>query len=214
MQKILFAAILSLSLMVCLSSCVAPTYSPRAHARGSGLDDASAGVAAANEGKYDDAIRLLTKAIASGELSQEELSRAYNSRGLSWDKKGDYDKAIADYSKAIMIDPKYVEAYNNRGSACDKKGDYDKAIADCSKAIELDPMYAEAYNNRGIAWAMKVDYDKAIVDFTTAIKINPKDANAYFNRGLARNKKGEHDKAKDDFDEAIEIDPELRQRKE
>ena len=35
---------------------------------------------------------------------------AYNDRGLIWYAKQVYDKAIADYSKAIELDPKYASA--------------------------------------------------------------------------------------------------------
>lgn len=46
-------------------------------------------------------------------------------------QKGDYDKAIADCSKAIELDPKLAEAYVYRGVVFCEKGDHDKAIADC-----------------------------------------------------------------------------------
>jgi tetratricopeptide (TPR) repeat protein len=142
MKKILFVAILLLSLMVCLTS---PAWAD-------GWDDAKAGIAAANEGNYDKAIRLYTIAIESGELSQENLSKTYNNRGLAWEKKGNYDKAIADYTKATEIDPRYTKAYGNRGVAWEKKGNYDKAIADYTKAIEIDSRYGSAYNS--LAWVM------------------------------------------------------------
>ena len=66
--------------------------------------------------------------------------------------KGDYDKAIADFTEAIRLNPKIAKAYNNRGLAYENKGDYDKAIADCTEAIRLDPKFAEAYHNRGAAY--------------------------------------------------------------
>ena len=35
---------------------------------------------------------------------------AYGSRGLAYETKGDYDRAIADYSKAIELDPNLAPA--------------------------------------------------------------------------------------------------------
>ena len=52
-------------------------------------------------------------------------------------KKGDYDQAIADYTQAIRIDPKYTEAYNNRGIAYRKKGNDAKANLDFAEAKRL-----------------------------------------------------------------------------
>jgi tetratricopeptide (TPR) repeat protein len=41
---------------------------------------------------------------------------AYNNRGLAYYGKTDYDRAIADYDKAIDVNPRYVSAYIDRGS--------------------------------------------------------------------------------------------------
>jgi tetratricopeptide (TPR) repeat protein len=96
MQRILFVGFLLLSLMVCVTT---PVWA-------GGLDDANAGIAAYAGGDYDNAIRLYTKAVASGELSRENLSIAYYNRGLAWEKKGDLNKAKADHDKAKEINPK------------------------------------------------------------------------------------------------------------
>ena len=53
--------------------------------------------------------------------------------------QGDYDGAIADYSRAIELDPDDAAAYYNRGNAKSELDDYHGAIADYSRAIELDP---------------------------------------------------------------------------
>ena len=98
-------------------------------------------------------------------------------------KKARYERAIADFNKAIEINLDDADAYNNRGEAYRHKGDYDQAIADFDKAIELNPDLAKAYNNRGFAYAGKGDNDRAIADFDKVIELNP-DAEAYYNRGI------------------------------
>jgi len=50
---------------------------------------------------------------------------------------GDFDKAIADSTEAIRLDPTLAGAYNNRGLAYAEKGDFDKAVSDYSEAIRL-----------------------------------------------------------------------------
>ncbi len=54
----------------------------------------------------------------------------------------DYRGAIADYNKAIELDPTEATAYNNRGHVKLNLEDYRGAIADCNKAIELNPTFA------------------------------------------------------------------------
>jgi tetratricopeptide (TPR) repeat protein len=59
-------------------------------------------------------------------------------RGLANAKKGDAAGAIADYTRAIEINPGWSQAYLSRGVARDQTGDLKGAIADYTKAIEID----------------------------------------------------------------------------
>jgi Flp pilus assembly protein TadD len=54
-------------------------------------------------------------------------------------KKGDFDSAIADYTKAIDLKTDKADAYNGRGAAKQEKGYLAGAIADLTKAVELKP---------------------------------------------------------------------------
>ena len=115
---------------------------------------------------------------------------AFVGRGLGYSRKGDYDRAIADYNQAINLDPRYALAYNNRGHAYLAKGDKDRAIADFNQAIKINPLpasnpHVNVYFNRGIAYSAKGDYERAIDDYTEAIRLDPKFASAYDNRGIA-----------------------------
>ena len=63
--------------------------------------------------------------------------------------KGEYDRAIVDFNKAIQLKPDFDAAYNNRGLAYHDKDDYDRAIVDFNTAIKLKPNFAAPYSNRG-----------------------------------------------------------------
>ncbi|MGE4597046.1 MAG: tetratricopeptide repeat protein [Methylophilaceae bacterium] len=77
--------------------------------------------------------------------AQTNTAETYNkSAEEKYDLK-DYSGAIADYNKAIEINPNHADAYYNRGIAKDNLEDYYGAIADYTKAIEIDPNDAEAY---------------------------------------------------------------------
>jgi len=127
-------------------------------------------------------------------------------RGLAWSEKNEYDKAIAEYTENIRIDPAYVAAYHARGCAWSAKNEHDKAIADFTEAIRLSPTYAAAYCGRGWAWGAKRDIDKAMSDFTEAIRLNPKFSVAYYNRGIAWVAKKELDEGITDFTSAVRVD--------
>ena len=72
--------------------------------------------------------RLRTIARPSASIPKE--AEAYSGRAVVYGRKGEHDKAIADYNQAIRLDPKYTLAYYNRGVVYAIKGEYDKAIAD------------------------------------------------------------------------------------
>ena len=85
----------------------------------------------------------------------------------------DLEQAIADYSKAIELNPDDVLAYNNRGIAYTDLGDYERAITDYYKAVELDPNYALAYYKRGNAYVDIGELEHAIADFEWYLEIAP-----------------------------------------
>ena len=142
---------------------------------------------------------------------QDIHHKAYEAfyRSLSAMDKGNFDKAIKDFTTAIEIKPDFFGAYNNRGVAYGEKRDFDTAIQDLTTAIEIKPDFADAYNNRGNAYGEKRDFDTAIQDLTTAIEIKPDYAEAYNNRGIAYGEKHDFDTAIQNYDKAIEIKPRL-----
>ena len=131
----------------------------------------------------------------------------YNNRGNTYSNKGDFDRAIEDYTEAIQLNPKYDIAFYNRGLAYSNKGDHDRAIKDYSEAIRINPNYDKAFNNRGLIHSRKGAHDRAIEDYTAALRINPNYALALNNRGNAFRRKGDYDRAIQDYNEAIRINP-------
>jgi tetratricopeptide (TPR) repeat protein len=97
----------------------------------------------------------------------------YLDRGDKNNNKADYDLAIAEFDRAIKLDPNIAEAYFGRGRGYLRKGDNSRAIADYSQAIRLNPNDIISYSNRGRAYARMGDYDNAVADFESALRIDP-----------------------------------------
>jgi tetratricopeptide (TPR) repeat protein len=122
------------------------------------------------KGKWFIISSVLIMLLVTGKTMGSE-AKACLDRGNAYLNKGQYDLAMADFNKAIEIDPKFAKAYNNRGDAYEKKGQYDLAIADFTKAIEVDPKFAFGYAFRGFAYGHKGQYDQAIADYVRAIVV-------------------------------------------
>ena len=143
-----------------------------------------------------------TRNIQSGRFTGQNLAVAFTNRGLAYKSKGQWDKAIADFSEAIRLKPDFATAFNSRGNSYYGKGHFDRAIENYDKAIELSPDLAEAFTNRGNVYRKKGQYDRAIEDYDKAIDLKPVDGQIFANRGLAYEKKGAPGQALRDFTRA------------
>ena len=85
----------------------------------------------------------------------------YDDRGVAYAMAAKHDRAVADFTKAIEINPRDALAYSLRGTTYRDKGIYERAIADYTKAIYLDGRFAEAYVGRATVYYKKGDYDQA-----------------------------------------------------
>src|SRR4029077_19634179 len=94
-------------------------------------------------------------------------------RALAKNIKDDADGALADYNRAIELDPKNASAFNNRGNIKKAEGDLDGAIADFNSAIESNDKLAIAYKNRGEAKEAKGDAAGAREDLKHAGELDP-----------------------------------------
>ncbi|MEQ8223117.1 MAG: tetratricopeptide repeat protein [Candidatus Eremiobacterota bacterium] len=92
----------------------------------------------------------------------------YYNRGCAYYGEEEYDRAIADFSKAIEMNPLYEKSYYNRANAYGRSGEYDKAISDYTQALKLNPDYKEAYYYRGISYARAGDHEKSRADIEKA----------------------------------------------
>ena len=91
----------------------------------------------------DTAITACTRAIQSGHFSGAQLATIYDNRAMELRERGEYDRAIADYSEAIRIDDALTGAYAGRGLAYEGKTEVDKARADYRRALDLTQKYED-----------------------------------------------------------------------
>lgn len=112
----------------------------------------------------DRIIGACTWLLVSGMLD-ENLYAVYNNRALAYANKGENDKAISDYDKAIALNPDLAITYYNRGLAYRNKGQHGLSIRDYDKAISLNPDYGYAHGNRGVAYESLGNKAAALRDF-------------------------------------------------
>ena len=144
---------------------------------------------------------LLSTQTAYAKSAQDWFDSGLEKIIVSGNLKG----AIADFTKAIQINPNYAEAYFWRGDAKEQLKDYKGAIEDYTKAIEIKPNDADLYAYRGFAKSQLEDYKGAIDDYTKAIEIDPLDESNYSMRALIKENMGDLQGACSDWRKAADL---------
>jgi len=128
-------------------------------------------------------------------------------RGEALVRSGKTEEALAEFDKAIALDPHNAQALYNRGLLYQREKQHQQAVADFSEAngltpqraepllaratsylaleaVQADPHSAQAWTTRGLAYERLGDKTKASASYTRAITIRPRDEAA--RSGLAR----------------------------
>lgn len=138
---------------------------------GEDIETLSAGLAAKERGDLDNALARYTQIIESQRLDKENLAIAYNNRANVWDDKGQPDKALEDYAKALELMPKFMEAYYNRAQVWFQIGQYHRSLEDYDQALELSPFMASVHFNRSFPLAALGRYEEAVRTVEEAITL-------------------------------------------
>jgi tetratricopeptide (TPR) repeat protein len=143
--------------------------------------------------EYDEAIKDYTVGLKVADKNKNTtpayLAQFYRGRGDSYDAVGDVANALADYDRAIRLEPDNADGWNERCWARARQGQLRDALTDCNQAIQLKPDYALALDSRGLVYLKMGDFDKSIGDYDAAIKAMPRLASSLYGRGVAKNKK-------------------------
>jgi tetratricopeptide (TPR) repeat protein len=158
----------------------------------------------------DDLIKACNIAIEDGYVADYRADAVYNSRGLGYLIKKEYDLALADFEKAISYGGREPVLYSNRGDAYLGKKDYGRAIADFDQAIQMsNGGWPEVYIRRGLAFLWQREDSKALDNFDRAVEMGRNGyANAFMFRALGRFAVQDYAGASADFRKVLDLEPE------
>ena len=120
-------------------------------------------------------IRQGPRGRQQGHTPDLEHTAAFNTRGLAWYGKKELDKAFADFTKTVELDPKNYLAYGNRGRVWADRNEHAKVITDYDKAIALNPKAVNPVGYRAVSLAKLKKYDDAVKGFEDGLNLVPPD---------------------------------------
>lgn len=131
----------------------------------------------------------------------------YIERGLLYMDNFNMDLALADYHKALELEPNNVYAYNNIGYVHQSKGEFEEAIAYFKKAIENieDEKTILPYRNMAYCYKALRKWDQGIEILEAARKFSSSKS-IYSNLAMMYACKNDMVHAKQIFDEALQKD--------
>ena len=121
--------------------------------------------------------------------------------------KGRDDEAIAEWKKALELNPGDPFANNNLGAHFLKKGRFDEAIPYFQKAVQAKPEYADAQNNLGIALMQRGRLEEASLHLRKAQEDDHRNLQTYYNLGALLYMQGKIPEALTQWLAGLQVDP-------
>jgi len=171
---------------------------------------------------HDEFFKALELAEATGnQKAIDEVDNVITAYWLDYDRKGEsfigaakYEDAIAEFQKAILIDPRKADAYINLGYAYHMSMQTDKAVETFEMAMEYAPdnevlteNLVSVYETKAGSLASLGDYENALVYFAKIERIASEYPDLYYNMGLMHYQLKDYREAVKYFDKHLATKP-------
>ncbi len=138
-------------------------------------------------------------------LLQAQTAKQYFKAGEDFAKANNYKDAIAQYSRAIELDPDYEKAYVSRALAYSGTGEHKSAAEDYDRALVFDEKDEELYYFSGKEWHLQGNHQFAVMKLTTAISMKKSFLDAYQVRQAVYLDMEQYDKALEDCQKCLKL---------
>lgn len=127
--------------------------------------------------------------------------------GCAYEAKGKVGKAIAEFQKAIKVNPNYIDAHRKLGEIYNDENLYGEAIKEFKKvlSIKIKYRYADVHNNLGVAYEKAKKFKQAEASYKKSLEINPGYGKAHFNLGNLYLETENYKGAVDEYKRSVEF---------
>jgi tetratricopeptide (TPR) repeat protein/O-antigen ligase len=157
-------------------------------------------------GQYAKAQEVLKPLL---QIPAKTTAESYILQGNIYQKQRQYEKAIAEYGKALKLKPNNPLIYHNIGLAYFYLQNHALAEEYFKKALTFKPAIAESNSMLGQIYLLKEDARSALFYFESAVRLNLQLKEAHFSIGAIYLRLGDYDRASAAFQEVVRIDPQF-----
>ena len=126
-----------------------------------------------------------TESVRQAEIRNPDLPEVHRIAGLLKANAGWYEQAVAEYSRAIELEPRNGDAYRRLGEAYESNNQLDEALAAFRRAVEIDPQQYRNYRDLGFFYYQRASYDEAAKYFRKAVALAPNEPLIHFSLSMA-----------------------------
>jgi tetratricopeptide (TPR) repeat protein len=159
-------------------------------------------------GKLDESTEVLQKALTLVDFDP----MAWDRLGIACWRKGEEQKALENFQKALSLDSTYAMAYHSLGalyfsrfSRTQDRIDYAQSMEYLKRAIEHDPNLAIAYRGLGMGYRVAGRVDDAITIWKKVLELDPADDFILLNLGKAHLERDEKTSALKYFEQYLRL---------
>jgi eukaryotic-like serine/threonine-protein kinase len=143
------------------------------------------------------------ESVRAAQTRNPDVAAVHRIAGLLKANDGQYEQAIAEYQRAIEIEPANSDAHRRLGQASKANGQMDQALREFRRAVDLDPDYFKTYQDLGTFYLDQGDYNNAVVQFQTEVKRAPDEPDAHHALGTVFSELGRYADAENEFRAAL-----------
>ena len=126
--------------------------------------------------RFEESIKPYDDALALIETPEEQHWIVYFARGISHERTGEWDKAEADFRKALELRPEQPQVMNYLGySFLEMQTNYEEALDLIERAVALRPDSGYIIDSLGWGLYRLGRYDEAVVHMEKAVELMPID---------------------------------------
>ncbi|MEO5774869.1 MAG: tetratricopeptide repeat protein [Sphingomicrobium sp.] len=157
--------------------------------------------------QLSDSYKPTEKDLAAMNSEDPGSARNFLIRGIGYMNAQEFDRAIADFTKAAALDPKDPWAISNLAMARVWKRQFDLAEKDIATAEAIDPTNSVLLHAKAVLADYQGDHRKAAEILSKAAEANPKDLLALYQKAAALMAAGDYDEALKTADAIAAADP-------
>lgn len=121
--------------------------------------------------------------------------------------QGRESEAIAEFERALELNPQHANSLNELGEIQRKRGERDAAVRLFEAALQADPGFVAARNNLGLVYFDRRQYADALAAYDEVLRLRPQDWIAWMNKGNALRRLDRLDEAIAAYRESLRLRP-------